>query len=171
MIRRPPRSTQSRSSAASDVYKRQATGTTNGTFKYTVDGGAAVEVPVSGLGSNAFNSIAYLESFTEADPIFVAWRDATRTANTVYAGPTTGVNAIPTFRALVAADIPALAYLSDSTHIPTVTVDFDAVGTDNSDNNAVNTLYSGLVSFPGFTSLSADYGYTEPTHAFADLTS
>lgn len=30
--------------------------------------------------------------------------------------------------------------------IPTSGVDFDPVGTDNSDNNAVNTLYSGLVS-------------------------
>src|SRR5450756_1150294 len=32
MIRRPPRSTQSRSSAASDVYKRQAPGPTTGTI-------------------------------------------------------------------------------------------------------------------------------------------
>jgi len=30
--------------------------------------------------------------------------------------------------------------------IPATGVDFDPVGTDNSDNNAVNTLYSGLVS-------------------------
>ena len=30
--------------------------------------------------------------------------------------------------------------------IPVTGVDFDPVGTDNSDNNAVNTLYSGLVS-------------------------
>src|SRR5450756_3175125 len=37
MIRRPPRSTQSRSSAASDVYKRQ------------VEGGAAPEDPVAAL--------------------------------------------------------------------------------------------------------------------------
>ena len=34
MIRRPPRSTQSRSSAASDVYKRQ--GTANGLFKMDI---------------------------------------------------------------------------------------------------------------------------------------
>jgi hypothetical protein len=38
-----------------------------------------------------------------------------QTANYVYAGPTTGVAAAPTFRALVSADIPALAYLSNST--------------------------------------------------------
>ena len=34
-----------------------------------------------------------------------------QTANTVYAGPTTGSAAAPTFRALVAADIPSLSYL------------------------------------------------------------
>jgi hypothetical protein len=34
---------------------------------------------------------------------------ATRTANTVFAGPTTGAAAAPTFRALVAADIPSLS--------------------------------------------------------------
>jgi hypothetical protein len=34
----------------------------------------------------------------------------TQTANRVFAGPTTGAAAVPTFRALVAADIPALAY-------------------------------------------------------------
>ena len=42
MIRRPPRSTQSRSSAASDVYKRQGIGTfteTAGSYSYTVTDG------------------------------------------------------------------------------------------------------------------------------------
>jgi hypothetical protein len=35
---------------------------------------------------------------------------STATANTVFAGPTTGVAAAPSFRALVAADIPTLPY-------------------------------------------------------------
>ena len=35
---------------------------------------------------------------------------AVKTANYVLAGPTTGAAAVPTFRALVAADIPALSY-------------------------------------------------------------
>lgn len=39
---------------------------------------------------------------------------ATQTANYVWAGPTTGSAATPTFRALVATDIPALSYLSSS---------------------------------------------------------
>lgn len=39
---------------------------------------------------------------------------ATQTANYVWAGPTTGSAATPTFRALVASDIPSLSYLSSS---------------------------------------------------------
>ena len=36
----------------------------------------------------------------------------TETAGTVFAGPATGVPAVPTFRALVSTDIPALAYVT-----------------------------------------------------------
>ncbi len=45
-------------------------------------------------------------------------KDTTRTANTILSGPTTGSAAAPTFRALVAADIPSLAHTKIS--------DFDA---------------------------------------------
>ncbi|NBS69396.1 hypothetical protein EBT31_10860 [bacterium] len=37
-----------------------------------------------------------------------------QSANTIFAGPTTGTATTPTFRALVAADIPSLSYLSSS---------------------------------------------------------
>ena len=37
---------------------------------------------------------------------------ATETANTVWAGPTSGGAAQPTFRALVSADVPALSYVT-----------------------------------------------------------
>lgn len=36
---------------------------------------------------------------------------ATQTMNTIFAGPSSGANATPTFRALVSADIPSLSYL------------------------------------------------------------
>ena len=39
----------------------------------------------------------------------------TQTANYVFAGPTTGAAATPTFRALVSADIPSLSYVSSIT--------------------------------------------------------
>src|SRR5680860_382203 len=45
MIRRPPRSTQSRSSAASDVYKRQ--------LEYSIDGGANYQISNIFLNLNA----------------------------------------------------------------------------------------------------------------------
>ena len=45
----------------------------------------------------------------------------TKAKNKVLAGPTSGSNAAPTFRSLVAADIPALAYLpDDTTYVATV---------------------------------------------------
>jgi hypothetical protein len=40
---------------------------------------------------------------------------AAKTANYVLAGPTTGAAAVPTFRALVAADIPSLSYVTSVT--------------------------------------------------------
>jgi hypothetical protein len=40
---------------------------------------------------------------------------ATQTANYVFAGPTTGSAAVPTFRSLVASDIPALSYAPATT--------------------------------------------------------
>lgn len=39
---------------------------------------------------------------------------ATQVANTVFAGPSNGVDAAPTFRTLVAADIPSLAYANQA---------------------------------------------------------
>jgi hypothetical protein len=58
---------------------------------------------------------------------------ANQNANIVFAGPTTGSAAAPTFRSLVAADIPSLPYLSTSggtvSGALTVTGDFTVQGT------------------------------------------
>jgi len=62
---------------------------------------------------------------------------ATETANYVFAGPTTGAAAIPTFRALVAADIPSLSYVTSvsftggiiTVATPTSTPAFTVAGT------------------------------------------
>lgn len=54
---------------------------------------------------------------------------ANESANRIFAGPTTGAAAAPTFRAMVAADIPATAVTpgsyGDGTHIPAYTVGAD----------------------------------------------
>lgn len=47
---------------------------------------------------------------TSSGTLTAAWN--TQTANYVLAGPTTGAAATPTFRALVAADIPSLSYVT-----------------------------------------------------------
>lgn len=54
-------------------------------------------------------SITYAEfsNLSELDPIFTAWRDNTRTANTFWAAPN-GSNGVATWRGLVAADVPTL---------------------------------------------------------------
>ena len=54
---------------------------------------------------------------------------AAKTANYVLAGPTSGASAVPTFRALVAADIPALPY-QDATAPVTYTANFSVAATD-----------------------------------------
>lgn len=47
--------------------------------------------------------------------------------------------------------------------IPATGVDFDPVGTDNSDDNAVNTLYSGLVSADGSVASHSDVSAAQAT--------
>ena len=54
--------------------------------------------------------------------------------------------------------------ISDLTHFVPTNLLTDYSFTDNS------VTWNALVTFPGFGTLSGDYGYTEPTHALADLT-
>src|SRR5680860_1670075 len=76
MIRRPPRSTQSRSSAASDVYKRQvatpADGHTMVTFMHIRQGQArSVHVTV-GASSGRYLSLIHISEPTRRTPISYA---------------------------------------------------------------------------------------------------
>jgi len=57
---------------------------------------------------------------------------ATQTANTVLAGPTTGVAATPTFRSLVAADIPSLSYQAPLSGTGFVKISGTTISYDNS---------------------------------------
>jgi len=78
---------------------------------------AVQEVPPAGAGSGTVTSVALtmpsIFSVTGSPVTVAGTLDAalaTQSANRVFAGPTGGGAAVPTFRALVAADIPALSY-------------------------------------------------------------
>ena len=79
---------------------------------------------------------------------------ATQTANTVLSGPASGAVALPTFRALVALDIPTLnqstsgnaATATNLTGLTTTIATLNNQSGINTGDNATNTQYSGLVS-------------------------
>ena len=76
----------------------------NGTYsgyKYINTNGSTITVGTTAITYSEFSNV------TEIDPVFVAWRDGTRTANTFWAAPN-GSNGAATWRALVAADVPTL---------------------------------------------------------------
>src|SRR5450756_2429957 len=85
MIRRPPRSTQSRSSAASDVYKRQATalspvfdgakGTLPVTFRNNDTAEGTVDVTVQYITSDYGKTWTFNEKYNLA----LIWADAWKT--------------------------------------------------------------------------------------------
>jgi hypothetical protein len=86
--------------------------TTTGSIKYS-DGSTWIAVGVGGgsvtsvaLAAPSFLSVSG-SPITSSGTITLSL--ATQTANTVFAGPTTGGAAAPTFRALVASDIPDLS--------------------------------------------------------------
>lgn len=73
---------------------------------------------------------------------------ADESANTIWAGPTTGVSASPTFRAMVAADIPATTVVPGTYVAATITV--DAAGRLTSASTA-STTGSGTVTSVGLS--------------------
>ena len=96
-------------------------------------------------------------------------KDTTRTANTILSGPTTGSAAAPTFRALVAADIPSLLHTKIS--------DFDTgVRTNRLDQMAAPTGSVSLnsqtitnVADPVNTQDAATKGFVEATSQGLDV--
>jgi hypothetical protein len=93
-----------------------------GTSKYFARGDHVH--PTTGLGSGTVTSVAAsvpAEFSISGSPITttgtLAITKANETANTVWAGPTSGSAAQPTFRALVAADLPSGVGTTDHEHI------------------------------------------------------
>lgn len=104
---------------------------------------------------------------------------AAKTANYVLAGPTTGASAVPTFRALVAADIPALPYGSGTVTSVSVVSANGFAGTVATSTTTpaitLTTTITGLLKGNG-TAISAatantDYmGVAAPVTKTADFT-
>src|SRR5450756_3259090 len=73
MIRRPPRSTQSRSSAASDVYKRQVAVWVAFGLSVPVDGGVAGRLTFVAYTVVIYTLVVVVLTFAVAVPISLAW--------------------------------------------------------------------------------------------------
>jgi hypothetical protein len=81
------------------------------TFQFDINGNISAYVPVpapGGVTSFSGDSVVYNNALSVGA---VTLSLIAQTANTIFAGPATGIAATPTFRALVAADIPSSANL------------------------------------------------------------
>ena len=81
---------------------------------WTLDTNSYASGTVTSVGVSVPTSILSVANTPVTTSGTIALSLATQTANYVWSGPTTGAAATPTFRALVAADIPALSYLPSS---------------------------------------------------------
>ena len=90
---------------------------TNGTLSWMVPTGSGSVTSVGLSLPSQFNITT--STVVTTGVLTAAWN--TQTANYVLAGPTTGSAAAPTFRTLVAADIPSLSYVALNTTGQTIT--------------------------------------------------
>jgi len=103
---------------------------------------------------------------TSSGTLTATWAD--QVANTVLAGPTTGVDAAPTFRALVNADLPASGVSANtygsSTAVPVITVNAQGVLTSVTTASLVGGLsyqggWNASTNTPTLTSSVGTNGY------------
>lgn len=108
------------STAANARVNLLPTYTSNGSKILALNSGASdvewITLPATGVTSVALSApnIFSVSGSPVTSTGTLALSLATQTANYVWAGPTTGTASTPSFRALVANDIPALSYLSTS---------------------------------------------------------
>lgn len=94
----------------------------------------------------------------------LAVTSATQSANLVYAGPTTGSAAAPTFRSLVIGDLPTTIYTPDSENVVTITNFQIGIGSNIPRKNLGATITGfwdykdGAIAFPRHTIPLPAYG-------------
>ncbi len=103
-----------------DTTPAAPVGHTNVTWQVDGSGNVSAYISEAGLGTvtsvamtgdgTVFNSVVPGSPITSAGTLSPSLH--TQAANRLLAGPTTGPDAAPTFRALVSGDIPALAYVT-----------------------------------------------------------
>jgi hypothetical protein len=115
-----------------------------------------VTVNAKGLVTAASN-VSYLTSYTETDPIFVAFRDTARATSTVWAGPVSG-SAAPTWRQLALADISGsntLAPLASPALTGTPTAPTAAPGTNTTQLATTAFVQAALTAAGAITNLDS----------------
>lgn len=118
-------------------------------LKHKRPDGTVIDLDVSSGGTvTSVSVVAPIEFVVTGSPITgsgtITLTKAVESANTVYAGPTTGISAQPTFRTLVTADIPAL----DASKITTGTLPIARGGTNATtalNNNRIMQSFAGSI--------------------------
>jgi len=116
-------------------------------IEYTWDGGTWERQAAIGTLTFADSTpIAFSVSYPDNFSATITTTLDTQAANTIFAGPTTGANAAPTFRSLATADLP-LATSGDTGAVrPGAGLAVDALGVIGHSNVAVAGTYAGPVT-------------------------
>lgn len=100
-----------------------------------------------------FDNTAYLTSYTETDPVFVAWRDASRNYGFVYVGPVGG--GTPTWRALTVAEVTGAAPLASPTFTGIPAAPTAAQGTNTTQLATTAFVQAALTAAGSITNLDS----------------
>lgn len=109
-------------------------------YKYINTNQTAITVGTTAVTYAEFSNLA------EIDPLFTAWRDTSRSANTVFAAPNGSAGA-GAFRSLTAADIPSLDFSKITSGFPTTIqaagfTDYDLLWAIKYDTITKNTAFN-----------------------------
>lgn len=116
-------------------------------FEYTWDGAAwERQAAISTLTFTDSTPIAFSVAYPDNFSATVTTTLDTQVANRVFAGPSTGANAAPTFRSLVPADLPVATSGTVGAVSPGAGLSVSALGVINHSNSAVTGTYAGPVT-------------------------